>query len=133
MRGESLEAMSWADLLRRLAHNFASIVDKQIELVREEARENISQTVRGATMLIVGAILLLTAWMSFVVAGILALSRLMDSWLAALIVGIFFLVIGAIVALVGRARLRLAPLQKTRESLREDLGWVRRQTISSGR
>ena len=131
MRGERLESLSWADLMRRLANNVASIVDKEIELAKEEAHEDISHTIRGASMLIVGVVFLLTAWISFVVAGILALSIVIDNWLAAIIVGVICLIVGAILALVSKSRLPLSPLQKTRESLREDVGWVKRQTISS--
>lgn len=133
MRNETLESLGWGDLIRRLASNIASIVDLQIELVKEEARENISQTLRGAAILLVGAFLLLTAWISFIVAGILALARLMDDWLAAATVGIVFAIVGAVLTALGRARLTVRPLEKTRESLTEDIGWIKRHTTSSGR
>lgn len=133
MHQESLGSLGWADLMRRLANNLASILDKQIDLVKEEVRENMSQTVRGAAILIVGGVLLLIALICFVVAGIFALSRVMDDRLAALFVGIVFLIFGAALALIGRARLQMKPLEKTRESFREDVEWVRRQPISSER
>lgn len=131
MRGERLESLGWADLMRRLAHNVASIVDKEIELAKQEARDDISQTVRGASMLAVGAVLLLTAWISFVIAVIFALANVMDAWLAAVVVGVFFLIVGGIIAFVSKSRLQVDPLHKTRETLREDVGWVKRKTTLS--
>ncbi|MBI2955654.1 MAG: phage holin family protein [Chloroflexi bacterium] len=133
MRAERIEGLGWADLIRRLANNVALIVDKQIDLAKEEAREDFSHALRGAMLAIVGAVLLLSAWVSFIVTGIFLISRAMPDWLAALIVGIFFLVVGVLVLLIGKARLQVKPLAKTRESLREDVEWVKRQPISSGR
>jgi uncharacterized membrane protein YqjE len=126
MMGGSLESLGWADLLRRLANNVASIVDREIELARREARSNVSAMARAATMLITGAIVLLLGLASFVVALIFALSRVMDDWLAALVVGVVLLIIGAILAYFGKQRLQLAPLERTRETLREDVEWVKK-------
>ncbi len=131
MHGESLESLSWADLLRKLAHNVASIVDREVELLREEARENAGQMFRAGTMLAVGLVLLLMAVMSFLVAIIFALSLVIKGWLAALIIGAILAIIGGIVTFFGKGRLQLAPLEKTRESLREDVEWVKRHQISN--
>ncbi len=131
MHGESLENLGWADLLRKLAHNVATIVDREVELLREEARENAGQMFRAGALLMVGLVLLMLAVASFLVALIFALSLVIKGWLAALIIGVILAFIGAIIALFGKQRLQVAPLEKTRESLREDVEWVRRHPISN--
>jgi hypothetical protein len=58
----------------------------------------------------------------------------MNDWLAALIVGVVYLVIAGVLVLIGRQRLRrAAPFapEQTTESVKEDVEWVKNQARSA--
>ncbi len=128
-----LEALTIGDLMRKLLNNIALLVDKEVELARQEAKENVSQMVGGIGLLVGGAVLLLTAFICLVVAAILALSAIMPGWLAAVLVAIFLIIVGALLAIVGRSRLVSKPMGITVATFKEDLKWVRRQMTSSAK
>lgn len=127
MRMAEFSRMSTTDLIRRLVNNISGLVDREIEIAKQEAREDISKTLTSAILLISGGALIVLGLVSIVVAIILALALAMPGWLAALIVAAFFLVIGAVLALIGKNKLVTRPLKRTRESLREDIEWARSQ------
>ena len=91
------------------------------------------QMIRASAILIGGAILLFIALIGFVVAIILALSLIMPGWLAAVIVGIVFAIIGAGLALCGKGRIPTQPMQQTRETLQEDPEWRKHPMTSRPR
>jgi len=133
---EALTRMNTLDLIRHLIDNLSSLLDREVEMVKVEARETAIETARGAGMLIVGGVLGLLAVTCLVVAAILALALVVPGWLAALIgFGVFGLA-AAIVLLLGRGELEAAkerPFSRTRETIREDVEWARQRLTSSER
>jgi uncharacterized membrane protein YqjE len=127
---QDLKRESAADLIRRLFDNIISLVERQIDMAKAEARADLMQMIRASAILIGGAVLLLIALIGFVVAIILALSLIMPGWLAALIVGIVFAIIGTALALWGKGRIPTQPMQQTRETLQEDLEWIKHPMTS---
>jgi len=125
MRLAELSQASTTDLIRRLVNNISGLVDREIVLAKEEAKQDMRSSLTSAVLMISGAVLLFIGVISLVVAGILALALVLPGWLAAVIVGVFFLVVGAFIALIGKSKLATKPLEKTRESLREDVLWAR--------
>jgi len=74
----------------------------------------------------------LVAWAGFLVllaAAVLGLSKVVEPWLAALIVGVVVLVIGVVVMLVGKNRFKsdnLVP-RRTLRSIKDDAQWAKEQ------
>lgn len=123
-------------MIGRFIHNISSLLDREIDLAKVEARETVVETVRGAGTLIAGIVVLLLAMVALIVAGILTLALLMPGWLAGLIAFGVLAATGMILALVGKDELsevRERPLNRTRESLQEDIRWARHQLVSSER
>jgi uncharacterized membrane protein YqjE len=118
---------STIDLVRRLVNNISGLVDSEIELAKQEAREDISKTLTSAVLLIAGGALLAIGLICIVVAIILALALILPGWASALIWAAFFLLVGGILTLIGKNKLVTRPLKRTRETLREDIEWARGQ------
>lgn len=131
MQQEKMGAMTTGELIGRVLNNVALLTEKEIELAKLEARENVSQMVGSVVLLVGGAVLLLVAFVCLIVAGILALSAIMPGWLAAVLVGVFLAIVGLVLALIGRGRLTTKPLSRTLETLKEDFRWARQQLIPS--
>jgi len=127
MRTAEMSRASTIDLVRRLVNNISGLVDSEIELAKQEAREDISKTLTSAVLLIAGGALLAIGLICIVVAIILALALILPGWASALIWAAFFLLVGGILTLIGKNKLVTRPLKRTRETLREDIEWARGQ------
>ncbi|WP_108249294.1 phage holin family protein [Planctomonas deserti] len=82
----------------------------------------------GIALFLVAAFFALTGFWVLVVAAILGLAEALPAWLAALIVAVVFLVVAALLALIGIGRLKkgLPPVPKDSiDSVKEDLDAVK--------
>jgi len=128
-----IRRLGTGDLVRRLINNVSSLVDREAELAKQEARQDAMKVGTGAAALILGGLMIYTAVASLIVALILALTPTLLPWAVALIVAAVFLVIGAIAAFIGYSRVKVQPLSRTRQTVREDVQWVRAQMNSQAR
>lgn len=133
MRGEMIRSESTGELIRRLSQNVSGIVEREIALAKEEAREDARQVGVGTGLLVAGGLMLYTALVALVVAAVLALAPDIEPVTVALLVTAIFAALGAVLALAGRNRVRVQPLAKTRETLKEDVEWARNQMTSRGK
>ena len=118
------------DLLRALLADARLMLQREAELAKLEVKE------KGARLGVAGGILAGAAVVSFlglgtlVAASVLGLALVLPAWAAALVVGTVLIVIGVVLFLVGRARMRsvgsLAPTA-TMQTAREDVAWIRRE------
>ncbi len=128
------DELSIPDLAHRLKDTVRLLVQKQVELAKQEAREDLRITVRGIILLAVGAALLLFAVVCLLIALTAATALLLANvvggnplWLAGLIWLIIFAAGGAICLLLGKRRIRTRPLSLTRATLQEDVEWARQR------
>ncbi|HEX9016688.1 MAG TPA: phage holin family protein [Chloroflexota bacterium] len=133
MQDAEIRRMSTGELVRRLVNNVSGLVDREAELAKQEVKSDAVQVGSGAGILIFGGLMLYTGVAALVVTLIVALTSALQPWAVALIVAVVFLVIGAIVAFVGYRRVRVQPLARTRQTVREDVQWVRAQMTSQAR
>lgn len=63
----------------------------------------------------------------------MAIFRGLEPWAIALIVAGVFAILGAILAFVGYRRVKVQPLTKTRQTLKEDIQWEKTQVRSPAR
>ena len=118
-----------AALLSDLAGETSTLVRQEIALFKAELNEKLGRMGVGAGALAAGGVLAFTGWLALVAAAILGLSIVLAPWLAALIIGIFVIALGAGLALFGKSRLKVDALvpRRTLNSLREDQAWIRDQ------
>jgi hypothetical protein len=112
-------------LLGEITGKATLLARKEIELAKAEIREDLRAQLGMVKALSVAMVAALLGVNLLFVAGVLALALTMPGWLAALIVGGGLLLIAAIAAYLGWRRLVTNPLAKTRQTLKEDMQWVK--------
>jgi membrane protein DedA with SNARE-associated domain len=114
-------------LLADLADELRALFRLEIALFRVEATEKLRRLGIGLAALAVGVFLAFSGWMALLAAAVLALAERLRPWLAALIVGLAAILLGALLLYLGKRWLdaRLLVPQRTLSSLREDEAWIR--------
>ncbi len=109
---------------------FRTLARKHVELARLEVTEAASIRTQGAGMMVGAAVVAMYAVGFVAAAGAAGLALVMPTWAAILIVAALLIVVAWMLVLVARRRLRTAPAvgERTREALKEDALWAKRQT-----
>jgi|1186.fasta_scaffold519425_1 uncharacterized membrane protein YqjE len=115
------------ELVKDLSTQVSTLVRQELELAKVELSAKGKEAGIGAGLLGAGGVLALFGIGALTAAAILALDTVMAGWLAAVIVGVAWLVIGGVLALVGKARARRAvpPVPQTVETVKEDVRWTK--------
>ena len=122
---------SSAHLARDVIQDAQELVRLNVELAKQEIRELLVRNGIAAGLLGFGALLVLLA---LLVALPVFLVLLWSNHLAGAAIWLgAYAVLGALLALVGRLRLRLQPLRRTLSSLEETRNWALRQIKSDDR
>lgn len=126
---------STGELIRRSVQNAQGLLDKQITLAKLELREDVRQVAQAGKLLGAGLALLMVAGICFLIFIFLGIDSLARGWgwLAALIVAIAFAIVGAVLAKFGSDRVKVQPLSRTRETLKEDAVWAKHPLTFNGR
>lgn len=120
---------SVAGLLSDLANETGTLLRQEIALFKAEIGEKLGSLGMGAGAIAAGGLVAFSGWLALIAAAILGLSNALAPWLAALIVGIVVIAIGAGLLFFGKSRLNADTLvpRRTMNSLREDEEWIREQ------
>jgi hypothetical protein len=120
---------SVAALLSDLASEIGMLVRQEIALLKAELSEKLGSFGLGAGMVAAGGLVAFSGWLVLLACAVLALSNVVAPWLAALIVAVVVLAIGAGLLFVGKRWLNAEALvpRRTLNSLREDEAWIRDQ------
>jgi uncharacterized membrane protein YqjE len=121
---------SFGELLSQLASTSAALIRDQIELAKEEMRENLARLRSGLVTLAVSMVLGLLALFTLCAAAVIGLGILIGIGMSALIIGLGLALIGGIVGSSGIRRLKRARLKPkvTVQSLKEDKEWLKELT-----
>ncbi len=108
---------------------FRALARGHVELVRLEVSEAASIRARGVGMIVTAAVLAMYAVGFGAAAGAAALALVMPTWAAILIVATVLIMVAGLLILIARRALRTAPTagERTRETMKEDARWARRQ------
>jgi uncharacterized membrane protein YqjE len=121
---------SVGELARRASENVSTLVRAEIELAKAELSETVKRAGIGGGMLgAAGAILVFSVPFLFVVIaeGLVALG--LPRWLSYLIVWVLFLLVAAVLALLGRSQLRkIQKPERTIKTTRDTANWARHPT-----
>jgi len=125
-----IQRESFGELLGELANNSAALVRDEIELAKQEMREKVSVLRSGAVTIAVGGLLAFVALLTLTAAAVAGLAHVMDTALAALVVGVALAAVGGSIAFIGIGRLKRTSLkpQQTIETLEEDKEWLKQLT-----
>jgi uncharacterized membrane protein YqjE len=128
-REARLRRMPLGELVAELAATGRQLVRKELQLARAEARHDLRAEVQMAGGLGVAAVCALLAVQLLLVGVVLALMEggLLPGWVSALVVAAVVLLVGSAAGLWGWRRRVRTPLETTRRSVRDNVGWAKEQ------
>lgn len=123
------DARSIGEIVGDVSQDLTTLVRQEIELAKTELKEEAVKAGKGAGMLggagLAGyfAILFLSTTLMFM------LDEFLDMWAAALIVTVLWAIGTAVLAVIGKKRLRASrpQLPQTQQTLKEDVQWAKAQ------
>ncbi len=113
---------SIGSLLRKLGREIPSLFTKEVALLKAEAKDSVRATKAGVAAVSTGGAVMMAGLVILLLAGVYALSEMMEPWLAALIVGVAAMVVGWMMVKAGQKKFEgdsLKP-QHTLNSLHKD-------------
>ena len=134
------EARSVATLVSDVASDVKRLLQQEVELARLEIRGEAQKAASAGGMIASAAMALHLVAVLASVAGVLALSDVLAdrvprlaghaTVIAAGGVGVLWLIVGLVLLIAGRRRLRSISLvpRKTLQTLKEDVAWLRKPT-----
>jgi uncharacterized membrane protein YqjE len=125
---ENTNQRSVGEVLQNIVGNVEEIIRSEIRLAKTEAKEEALKAARAGAMLGAGALLGLYGLALVFVLFIALLIQVMPFWAASLIVAVITLIVAAILLAIGRAALgRVHKPEKSIESVKEDVAWLKHQ------
>ena len=141
------DRQSTKQLFRRVVNGLNGLVDRHVQLVKQELKEELLTVLKagktlgiGAGVAIVGALMMLNVVIMMLVLGLNELGSWFIpyvgkflGWIVILIVipVVFFLAYKLVMRGVREAK--ISPLEETREAVREDLTWVQQLLTRNGK
>jgi uncharacterized membrane protein YqjE len=141
------DRQSPTQLFRRVVNGLNGLVDRHVQLVKQELKEELLTILTagktlgiGAAIAIVGALVLLNVLIMMLVLGLNELGSWFIpyvgqflGWIVVLILigAIFFLAYKLVMR--GVREVKISPLEETRETLREDIEWARQLLTRNGK
>ena len=121
------EEESTFELVRGIAQDTGTLVRKEVELARLEITEAVMARVKAVGALGGAGVCVLLAVISGGAAGAAALSMVMPTWAALLIVMGAFFVIAGVAAMIGLRKMKSPPLtpEETERTIKEDVEWAK--------
>ena len=112
-------------LVGEIGRQLVRLAEEEVDLARAELASDARAAGRTAIALGLALVAALVGVTLLFVAVVLALGLVLSGWLAALIVALAVLTLGAVVAWVGWTYRPRMPLALTRRSLKEDWKWLK--------
>ncbi len=121
---------SVSDVLHDIIRDVQEIVRSEVRLAKTEIRDEVGKATQSAVLLGGGTITAIFAMFFLLLAVVYALSLVMASWAAAVIVGAALAVVAAVMATAGIKRLKQIQPAPSRavDSMKETVEWARQQT-----
>jgi nitrate/nitrite transporter NarK len=121
---------SVGQLISEISDDLSTLFRQEVELAKAEVRQEARKAGKAAGMLGGAGFAGYMVALLLTLALVAALSNVMDPGWAALLVAVVWAVIGAVLYLTGRQRLRtVSPVpRQTVETLKEDAQWLKNPT-----
>ncbi len=130
------DGRSTPELLRELSQQTGDLVRKEMELAKAELREKGKAAGIAGGMFGGAGVIALYGVGALTAAAILGLAIVLDAWLAALLVGVGYLAVAGILALIGKKKMGQAtpPVpEQAIESSKEDVEWTKQRAQAARR
>jgi len=126
---KEFEEQSTPQLVRSIASDTSTLVRKEVELAKQEITEAVMARVKASGALAGAGVMSLYGLLFLGVAAGAALSLVLATWLAFLIVAAGFLLLAGGAAMFGLVRIKRPPLapEETKRTVKEDVEWARAQ------
>ena len=126
---EGTERRPLGTVVASAVDGFRALARAHVDLAKLEVSEAVSTRARGVGMFGAAAVMAMYALGFVAAAGAAALALVLPVWAAILIVAAVLLLVAGALVLIARRGLRTAPApaERTREALKEDARWARRQ------
>jgi hypothetical protein len=134
--GNDLRDEGIGDLLKQLSQETTTLVRQELELAKAEMTVKAKEGGKGAGFLGGAGVAGLLTLATLTAALVGLLDRAMAFWVAALIVGLIWGAVAAVLALQGRNKLQEAtpPVpEQTQQSVKEDVQWAKTRKRSAAR
>jgi Flp pilus assembly protein TadB len=118
-----IEERPLRELVLQLSRDASQLVEQEIALAKQEAREKVEQLQTAVSAVSAGALVLHIGLAALAAALILLLAQALPTWLAALIIGAGLCVVGALMLAKGKRELQQVDLKpgKTVRSVEQDV------------
>lgn len=109
-------------LFTEFTRELTSLIRQEVQLAKTELSEKASQAGSGVAWIALGGALIYAGILLLLIAATIALSHLVPSWLSAIIIGAFVIIVGFGILQKGRSTLKAQSLvpHETVDSLRQD-------------
>jgi MFS family permease len=126
---EGTEKRPLGTVVASTVDGFRALARAHVDLAKLEVSEAASTRARGVGMFGAAGVMAMYALGFVAAAGAAALALVLPVWAAILIVAAVLLLVAGALVLIARRGLRTAPpaAERTREALKEDARWARRQ------
>ena len=134
--GTDLRDEGIGDLLKQLSQETTTLVRQELELAKAEMTVKAKEGGKGAGLLGGAGVAGLLTLATLTAALVGLLDRAMAFWVAALIVGLIWGAVAAVLALQGRNKLQEAtpPVpEQAQQSVKEDVQWAKTRKRSAAR
>lgn len=121
---------SVGDLVKHLSEQTATLVRQEMKLAQTELQQKGKKAGIGAGMFGVGGLVAFFGAATLIAAAVLGLATAVDSWLAALIVGVVLLAVAGVAALMGKKKIEEATPpapERAMDSVKRDVDTVKRR------
>lgn len=127
-RGEPRDA-STGELIGRASEQVSDLVRTEMELARAELNQTVKHAVAGVSLFGGAGLMAFYGGGVLIATAVLALSLVLDAWLAALIVAVVLFVVAGVAALVGKKQVEQAPVpvQNSMSNVQTDVDTVKRK------
>ena len=125
---------SLGELVGRATQDLSTLLRKEVELAKLEIKQEVSVAVKGAGLLggAGGAGLLAVVMLSC--AAAFGIGVALGYWAGFLIVGVGYLLVAALLGLLGRRSLkRVGPPTRTIATVKDDVAWAKHPTTAPTR
>jgi hypothetical protein len=118
------------ELLADLVRSVPELVRQEIQLLRSEMSDKVTQIEIGLGSIVAGAILLFAALLVLLQAVVIALTEIVGPGWASLIVGVVVAAVGAVLLKKGMDQMKVSSLmpERTTNQLRQDVDLAKEQT-----
>ena len=126
---QAQDELGLGELFSTLSAQVSLLFRQELELAQAEMTRKATRAGKNAAIIALGGVLANAALLTLIATLVIALSQVMDTWLAALIVGVGLAIVAALLVQYGINKLKTidpAP-RRTIETMKENKEWLTQQ------